>query len=203
MHGCSEPKTTAVWVSWCAQLQCTSVCKVWLQGLGTAEILQAGMLRRVLWLPLQVQYVWFMLLYCAYMAVLLAIGSAVNIGFFRKNSYGLQIVSFSVLVPAVMVLRLMPSRSLVDKPQAAHPAEVLSACSARPTTAHSHLTLSDPCTAPQVFYFVWGNCLVAFGFVISTFFRVVKNAVVFGYIYTIGSGAPKHLHAGNQSLTAC
>ena len=40
----------------------------------------------------------------------------------------------------------------------------------------------------QVFYFVWGNCLVAFGFVISTFFRVVKNAVVFGYIYTIGSG---------------
>jgi hypothetical protein len=39
-----------------------------------------------------------------------------------------------------------------------------------------------------VFYFVWGNCLVAFGFVISTFFRVVKNAVVFGYIYTIGSG---------------
>jgi hypothetical protein len=41
----------------------------------------------------QVQYVWFMLLYCAYMAVLLAIGSAVNIGFFRKNSYGLQIVS--------------------------------------------------------------------------------------------------------------
>ncbi len=39
-----------------------------------------------------------------------------------------------------------------------------------------------------MFYFVWGNCLVAFGFVISTFFRVVKNAVVFGYIYTIGSG---------------
>ena len=50
----------------------------------------------VLWLPLQVQYVWFMLLYCAYMAVLLAIGSAVNIGFFRKNSYGLQIVSVNI-----------------------------------------------------------------------------------------------------------
>jgi len=41
----------------------------------------------------------------------------------------------------------------------------------------------------QVFYFVWGNCLVAFGFVMSTFFRVVKTAVVFGYLYTIGSGA--------------
>ena len=49
--------------------------------------------------------------------------------------------------------------------------------------------------APQVFYFVWGNCLVAFGFVLSTFFRVVKTAVVFGYLYTIGSGAP-----GNISL---
>jgi hypothetical protein len=43
--------------------------------------------------------VWFMLLYCCYMIVLLAIGSAVNIGFFRKNNYGLQIVSFSYTVP--------------------------------------------------------------------------------------------------------
>jgi hypothetical protein len=103
-HGCSEPKTTAVWVSRCAQLQCTPVCKVWLQGLVTAEILQAGMLRRVLWLPLQVQYVWFMLLYCAYMPVLLAIGSAVNIGFFRKNSYGLQIVRLHGHFLVVMVL---------------------------------------------------------------------------------------------------
>ena len=41
---------------------------------------------------------------------------------------------------------------------------------------------------------MWGNCLVAFGFVISTFFRVVKNAVVFGYIYTIGSGLLTLLH---------
>jgi hypothetical protein len=77
-----------------------------------------------------VQYLWFLLLYCAYMAVLIIVASAVNIGFFRRNSYGLQIV----------------------------------------------------------FYFVWGNCLVAFGFVLSTFFRVVKTAVVFGYLYTIGSG---------------
>lgn len=44
----------------------------------------------------QVQYLWFMVLYCAYMAVLLLIGSAVDIGFFRKNSYGLQIVSVAV-----------------------------------------------------------------------------------------------------------
>ena len=58
------------------------------------------------------------------------------------------------------------------------------------------------CHAPQVFYFVWGNCLVAFGFVISTFFRVVKNAVVFGYIYTIGSGVPKCLPGTDRCLTA-
>ena len=56
-------------------------------------------------LRFQVQYVWFMLLYCAYMAVLLAIGSAVNIGFFRKNSYGLQIVSGRVRGPCCHVLQ--------------------------------------------------------------------------------------------------
>ena len=94
----------------------------------------------------QVQYVWFMLLYCAYMAVLLAIGSAVNIGFFRKNSYGLQIVSFTVPVPAVMVLHLMPKRSLVDIPQAAHPADVFSGCRARPATAQCLMLAVLPLT---------------------------------------------------------
>ncbi len=39
-----------------------------------------------------VQYLWFLALYCAYMVVLIVIASAVNIGFFRRNSYGLQIV---------------------------------------------------------------------------------------------------------------
>lgn len=77
-----------------------------------------------------VQYLWFLALYCAYIIVLLLIGSAVNIGFFRKNGYGLQIV----------------------------------------------------------FYFVWGNCLVATGFLMSTFFKNVRTAVVVGYLYTIGTG---------------
>jgi len=77
-----------------------------------------------------VQYLWFLTLYCGYMVVLILIGSAVNIGFFRKNNYGLQIL----------------------------------------------------------FYFVWGNCLVAFGFFLSTLFKKVKTAVVVGYLYTIGSG---------------
>lgn len=39
-----------------------------------------------------VQYVWFLALYCIYMAVLIIMGTAVNIGFFRNNSYPLQIV---------------------------------------------------------------------------------------------------------------
>jgi len=41
-----------------------------------------------------VQYVWYMCLYILYIIILLAIGSAVNIGFFRDNGYGLQIVRF-------------------------------------------------------------------------------------------------------------
>jgi hypothetical protein len=40
----------------------------------------------------------------------------------------------------------------------------------------------------QVFYFVWGNCLVATGFLMSTFFKNVRTAVVVGYLYTIGTG---------------
>ena len=39
-----------------------------------------------------VQYVWYMCLYIVYIIILLAVGSAVNIGFFRHNGYGLQIV---------------------------------------------------------------------------------------------------------------
>lgn len=39
-----------------------------------------------------VQYVWYMCLYIVYIIILLGIGSAVNIGFFRDNGYGLQIV---------------------------------------------------------------------------------------------------------------
>ena len=40
-----------------------------------------------------VQYLWYILLYMVYIVVLILIGSAVDIGFFRYNSYGLQIVS--------------------------------------------------------------------------------------------------------------
>lgn len=32
----------------------------------------------------------------------------------------------------------------------------------------------------QVFYFVWGNCLVSFGFLMSTIFTNLKTAVVVG-----------------------
>lgn len=39
-----------------------------------------------------VQYVWFLVLYGIYMAVLIFMGSAVRIGFFRSNSYPLQFV---------------------------------------------------------------------------------------------------------------
>ena len=39
-----------------------------------------------------VQYVWFLVLYIIYIAVLIIMGSAVNIGFFRNNSYALQVV---------------------------------------------------------------------------------------------------------------
>ena len=43
-----------------------------------------------------VQYCWFLSLYMVYIAVLIIMGSAVNIGFFRQNSYILQIVSAAV-----------------------------------------------------------------------------------------------------------
>ena len=46
-----------------------------------------------------VQYVWYMCLYILYITILLAIGSAVNIGFFRDNGYGLQIVRSSLSIP--------------------------------------------------------------------------------------------------------
>ena len=39
-----------------------------------------------------VQYIWFICLYMCNIFILLLVGSAVNIDFFRDNSYGLQIV---------------------------------------------------------------------------------------------------------------
>lgn len=39
-----------------------------------------------------------------------------------------------------------------------------------------------------MFYFVWGNCLVAFAFLISTFFRSTRTAVVVAYLWVIATG---------------
>ena len=106
-----------------------------------------------------VQYLWYMCLYILYIIILLAVGSAVNIGFFRDNGYGLQIV-----------------RSLVQRPPA-KPREHRCLTSATGTVRD----LPDGARAlRQLFYFVWGNCMVSLGFMASTFFTNTRTAVVVG-----------------------
>ncbi|KAK9805638.1 hypothetical protein WJX72_009637 [[Myrmecia] bisecta] len=39
-----------------------------------------------------------------------------------------------------------------------------------------------------VFYLLWGNCLIAFAFLASTFFRNTKTAVVSSFLYVFGTG---------------
>ena len=41
---------------------------------------------------------------------------------------------------------------------------------------------------PQLFYFVWGNCLVAFGFMLSTMFTNAKPATIFAYLWVVAGG---------------
>ena len=50
-----------------------------------------------------VQYCWFLSLYIVYIAVLIIMGSAVNIGFFRQNSYILQIVRNALCSPNILL----------------------------------------------------------------------------------------------------
>lgn len=40
----------------------------------------------------------------------------------------------------------------------------------------------------QVFYFLWVNCLISFAFLLSTFFRSSRTAVVVAFLYTFATG---------------
>lgn len=82
-----------------------------------------------------IQYSWFLFIYCVYIAVLLLVGSAINLKFFRLTSYGLQIL----------------------------------------------------------FFFVWGNCLIACAFLASVFFRSAKTANVVAFLWVFGTGLLNNL----------
>ena len=82
-----------------------------------------------------IQYSWFLFIYCVYIAVLLLVGSAINLKFFRLTNYGLQIL----------------------------------------------------------FFFVWGNTLIAFAFLASVFFRSAKTANVVAFLWVFGTGLLNNL----------
>lgn len=39
-----------------------------------------------------------------------------------------------------------------------------------------------------MFYFLWVNCLISFAFLLSTFFRSARTAVVVAFLYTFATG---------------
>ncbi|KAL0019993.1 hypothetical protein WJX79_010913 [Trebouxia sp. C0005] len=82
-----------------------------------------------------IQYAWFLFIYCCYIAILLLVGSAINLKFFRLTNYGLQII----------------------------------------------------------FFFVWGNCLIAFAFLASIFFTNAKTANVVAFLWVFGTGLLNNL----------
>lgn len=82
-----------------------------------------------------IQYTWFLFIYCCYIAILLLVGSAINLKFFRLTNYGLQII----------------------------------------------------------FFFVWGNCLIAFAFLASVFFTSAKTANVVAFLWVFGTGLLNNL----------
>ncbi|KAL0046688.1 hypothetical protein WJX82_007270 [Trebouxia sp. C0006] len=82
-----------------------------------------------------IQYTWFLFIYCCYIAILLIVGSAINLKFFRLTNYGLQII----------------------------------------------------------FFFVWGNCLIAFAFLASIFFTNAKTANVVAFLWVFGTGLLNNL----------
>ena len=82
-----------------------------------------------------IQYTWFLFIYCCYIAILLLVGSAINLQFFRLTNYGLQII----------------------------------------------------------FFFVWGNCLIAFAFLASIFFTNAKTANVVAFLWVFGTGLLNNL----------
>ena len=82
-----------------------------------------------------IQYSWFLFIYCCYILILLIVGSAINLKFFRLTNYGLQII----------------------------------------------------------FFFVWGNCLIAFAFLASVFFTNAKTANVVAFLWVFGTGLLNNL----------
>lgn len=82
-----------------------------------------------------IQYSWFLFIYCCYIAILLLVGSAINLKFFRLTNYGLQII----------------------------------------------------------FFFVWGNCLIAFAFLASVFLTNAKTANVVAFLWVFGTGLLNNL----------
>lgn len=82
-----------------------------------------------------IQYSWFLFIYCCYILILLIVGSAINLQFFRLTNYGLQII----------------------------------------------------------FFFVWGNCLIAFAFLASVFFTNAKTANVVAFLWVFGTGLLNNL----------
>ena len=82
-----------------------------------------------------IQYSWFLFIYCCYILILLIVGSAINLKFFRLTNYGLQII----------------------------------------------------------FFFVWGNCLIACAFLASVFFTNAKTANVVAFLWVFGTGLLNNL----------
>ncbi|KAL3145247.1 hypothetical protein ABBQ32_000991 [Trebouxia sp. C0010 RCD-2024] len=82
-----------------------------------------------------IQYSWFLFIYCCYIAILLIVGSAINLKFFRLTNYGLQII----------------------------------------------------------FFFVWGNCMIACAFLASIFFTNAKTANVVAFLWVFGTGLLNNL----------
>lgn len=110
----------------------------------------------------------YILLYIAYIAVFIIFGSAVNLQYFRKTNYGER---------RSTGLRMLPDM---------HPHSVTGAIIIVFITWVAFPR--SPAGIQIIFYFLHGQCMIAFAFMLSSLFSSSLVAVVFAYLYVFASG---------------
>jgi hypothetical protein len=142
-----------------------------------------------------ITYAWDLLLYVAYMLIFILFGSGIGLAIFRKNSYAVQVRAF-----------WGPGRQGRGRGGGPGAGRLKGRCDQPPCPPaaprrrpcwHSCCRLGScpPCTpapapwpAQIAFYFVFGNNMIAFAFLLSCLFSSNRTAVVFAFLWVFGTG---------------
>lgn len=128
-----------------------------------------------------VTYLYLILLYVVYIAVMMAVGAAVGLGFFRNNSAG-----------AVCNITFALDHEFDQNPgtmlQHCAVGIVMGSCTLPHQESHMSASMCMLAGVQIVFYFLYGNVQIAFCFLLSCFFTKQRTATIVAYLWVFGTG---------------